>query len=206
MIGFKYNEAYYFYRRNLMGDVTHIYNEVGTLFAEYVYDAWGNYRIKTDIDGIGTLNPIRYRGYYYDAETGLYYLRARYYDPETGRFISDGESNLNETSYNDRYLNRWERLDYTKSQMKKANLEYSKYNFDAWMYYNEYSFHAHVWRWFGRFFENSNNESIRKLAGKAKTADVDAGDPFSDWNNTKLKWWERFLRMLAYFAEGFLGI
>ena len=37
---------------------------------------------------IGNINPIRYRGYYYDTETGLYYLKARYYDPETGRFIS----------------------------------------------------------------------------------------------------------------------
>jgi len=40
------------------------------------------------VNGIGTLNPIRYRGYYYDAETGLYYLRARYYDPTVGRFIN----------------------------------------------------------------------------------------------------------------------
>ena len=37
---------------------------------------------------IGLLNPIRYRGYYYDIETGLYYLQTRYYDPETGRFIN----------------------------------------------------------------------------------------------------------------------
>ncbi|MCL2632830.1 MAG: RHS repeat-associated core domain-containing protein, partial [Coriobacteriia bacterium] len=37
---------------------------------------------------IGELNPFRYRGYYYDSETGLYYLNARYYDPEVGRFIS----------------------------------------------------------------------------------------------------------------------
>ena len=43
------------------------------------------------MNGIGTLNPIRYRGYYYDTETGLYYLRARYYDPETGRFISQDD-------------------------------------------------------------------------------------------------------------------
>ena len=91
VIGFKYNEAYYFYRRNLMGDVTHIYNENGTLVAQYVYDAWGNHQINTDVNGIGTLNPIRYRGYYYDTETGLYYLRARYYDPETGRFISQDD-------------------------------------------------------------------------------------------------------------------
>ena len=87
-IGFKYNNTTYIYRRNLLGDVTHIYDTNGTLVARYVYDAWGNHKITIDVNGIGTLNPIRYRGYYYDTETGLYYLEARYYDPETGRFIS----------------------------------------------------------------------------------------------------------------------
>ncbi len=88
VIGFKFNNTTYIYRRNLMGDVTHIYTTDGTLVAHYVYDAWGNHKITTDVNGIGTLNPIRYRGYYYDTETGLYYLETRYYDPETGRFIS----------------------------------------------------------------------------------------------------------------------
>ena len=61
----------------------------GTLHAHYIYDAWGNHQIEAFTEsGIGDLNPIRYRSYYYDTETGLYYLRARYYDPETGRFIS----------------------------------------------------------------------------------------------------------------------
>ena len=41
-----------------------------------------------DATHIGNRNPIRYRGYYYDTETGLYYLKTRYYDPEVGRFIS----------------------------------------------------------------------------------------------------------------------
>ena len=43
----------------------------------------------TDATGINfaELNPIRYRGYYYDSETGLYYLQSRYYNPEMGRFI-----------------------------------------------------------------------------------------------------------------------
>ncbi|MDR1697345.1 MAG: RHS repeat-associated core domain-containing protein, partial [Erysipelotrichaceae bacterium] len=40
------------------------------------------------LDALASLNPFRYRGYYYDTETGLYYLKARYYDPELGRFIS----------------------------------------------------------------------------------------------------------------------
>ena len=57
----------------------------------YVYDAWGNHQIKTGANGIGAINPIRYRGYYYDTETGLYYLQSRYYDPETGRFISQDD-------------------------------------------------------------------------------------------------------------------
>ena len=83
-----------------MGDVTHIYTTDGTLVARYVYDAWGNHKIY-DVNGdevtkgisnhIGNINPIRYRGYYYDIETELYYLEARYYDPDTGRFISQDE-------------------------------------------------------------------------------------------------------------------
>ena len=40
---------------------------------------------------IGKINPFRYRGYYYDVETGLYYLKTRYYDPEVGRFISQDD-------------------------------------------------------------------------------------------------------------------
>ena len=83
-----------------MGDATHIYTTDGTLVARYAYDAWGNHRIY-DINGnevtkgisdhIGNINPIRYRGYYYDSETELYYLEARYYDPDTGRFISQDD-------------------------------------------------------------------------------------------------------------------
>lgn len=62
---------------------------------KYTYDAWGNNVVSdtigaiiTDKNHIGNLNPFRYRGYYYDTETKLYYLKTRYYDPETGRFIS----------------------------------------------------------------------------------------------------------------------
>ncbi|MCL2607740.1 MAG: hypothetical protein FWD92_04220 [Methanomassiliicoccaceae archaeon] len=78
----------YYYRKNIQGDITHIFDDEGTIKAEYVYDAWGNHEIIEDGDKIGSVNPYRYRGYYYDVETKLYYLRTRYYDPETGRFIS----------------------------------------------------------------------------------------------------------------------
>lgn len=91
----KYNGVSYFMRKNILGDVTHIYDTVGNLRAQYVYDAWGNHKVldangleDTNQSSIGNINPIRYRGYFYDVETKLYYLKTRYYDPETGRFIS----------------------------------------------------------------------------------------------------------------------
>ncbi len=65
-----------------------IYDGNGKVYGEYGYTAWGKCRIKTNINGIGEINPFRYRGYYYDEEISLYYLNARYYDPEVGRFIS----------------------------------------------------------------------------------------------------------------------
>ena len=55
---------------------------------EYGYDAYGNCKIFKDTDNIATYNPYRYRGYYYDEETELYYLQTRYYDPRTGRFLN----------------------------------------------------------------------------------------------------------------------
>ena len=93
--GVKHGDTQYIYRKNLQGDITHIFNINGELAACYSYDAWGNHTV-TDSEGkqitsenhIGNLNPFRYRGYLYDAEINLYFLENRYYDPETGRFIS----------------------------------------------------------------------------------------------------------------------
>ena len=80
----------YYYVLNQQGDVIQIVGSGGTVCAEYRYDAWGNV---LEIGGmypgtLGAINPIRYRGYYYDAETGFYYLQSRYYDPSIGRFIN----------------------------------------------------------------------------------------------------------------------
>ena len=80
----------FYYRKNLLGDVVAIYDSNGVRKAEYAYDAFGNCSIvysASDTD-IASINPIRYRGYYYDKETKLYYLNARYYNPEWCRFIS----------------------------------------------------------------------------------------------------------------------
>ena len=86
----------YLYRKNAQGDITHILDNTGMVVAKYVYDAWGNHVIVdgngNDVtSGVGLLNPFRYRGYYYDTETDLYYLQTRYYDPEAGRFLSQDD-------------------------------------------------------------------------------------------------------------------
>ena len=64
----------YFFQRNLQGDVTAIFNTSGTLMAKYLYDAWGNCTISSETTNyaVANANPIRYRGYYYDDDTGLY--------------------------------------------------------------------------------------------------------------------------------------
>ncbi len=84
----------YYYVLNLQGDVVKLvqilssstgiqeYSEV----ANYTYDAWGN--IISSSGTMADLNPLRYRGYYYDSETGFYYLQSRYYDPANHRFIN----------------------------------------------------------------------------------------------------------------------
>ncbi len=89
--GFKFEDKVYLYRKNVQGDITHIYRKDTDKLVEvahYAYDAFGNTEILSQTDKIGALNPFRYRGYYFDIETKLYYLISRYYDPETCRFIS----------------------------------------------------------------------------------------------------------------------
>ena len=82
-------EETFYFDRNIKGDVIGIFNSSGTKVASYSYDAWGNCTTKTLVsNNFSSYNPIRYRGYYYDRETKLYYLNARYYNPEWRRFIS----------------------------------------------------------------------------------------------------------------------
>lgn len=67
-----------------------IYDNNGNKRVTYNYDAFGNCTIASSTTdyALATVNPIRYRGYYYDQETGLYFLNARYYSPEFRRFVS----------------------------------------------------------------------------------------------------------------------
>ena len=85
-----YNGVKYFYLKNAQGDVTGLVNASGTQVVSYTYDPWG---APMSTDGtmaatLGAANPLRYRGYVYDTETGLYYLSSRYYNPVWGRFIN----------------------------------------------------------------------------------------------------------------------
>ena len=84
----------YYFHRSPMGDVVGIYNTSGTLVAKYLYDAWGNCTIASGTTNytVANANPIRYRGYYYDDDTGLYYCNARYYSPKWRRFISPDDT------------------------------------------------------------------------------------------------------------------
>ena len=76
----------YYYVLNLQGDVVKLVDGGGTSVASYAYDAWG--KILSSSGSKAEINPLRYRGYYYDTETGFYYLQSRYYDPVTHRFIN----------------------------------------------------------------------------------------------------------------------
>ena len=94
LVAMIYEGKYYFYVKNLQGDIVSIVDESGTAIVNYSYDSWGRL---LQIEGrkkdtIGILNPFRYRGYYYDTETGMYYLKNRYYDPEIRRFICADET------------------------------------------------------------------------------------------------------------------
>ena len=76
----------YYYILNLQGDVVQIIDANGVMQAEYIYSPWGE--VISAEGGLAEINPLRYRGYYYDSETGFYYLQSRYYDPENHRFIN----------------------------------------------------------------------------------------------------------------------
>lgn len=87
IIGFMYSGQTYYFDKNAQGDIIRIYNISGTAICEYIYDAWGNFTATGNLT-VAYANPFRYRGYYYDTESHLYYLQSRYYDNLTGRFLN----------------------------------------------------------------------------------------------------------------------
>lgn len=65
----RYNDQNYYYLKNTLGDIIRIKDETGAQVATYTYDAWGNIISKSGT--MADINPFRYRGYYYDTETGF---------------------------------------------------------------------------------------------------------------------------------------
>ena len=89
-----FNGTEYFYLKNGLGDITGLADANGNIVAEYAYDPWG---VVISVTGsniaLANANPFRYRGYYYDTDTEMYYLQSRYYDPEICRFINADDAN-----------------------------------------------------------------------------------------------------------------
>lgn len=90
----KKNYQYYLIT-NTRGDIIETRDDYGNVNAKFVYDAWGKLISVTNASGTPLASDsfayqisLKYRGYVYDNETGLYYLQSRYYDPETGRFLN----------------------------------------------------------------------------------------------------------------------
>ena len=100
LCGFSYfngsETKFYTYVKDVLGNIVMIKDDMGVPLVRYTYNEWGvcfveafnlNNNAAAEL-ALGNLNPFRYRGYYYDTESGLYYLMSRYYDPQIGRFIS----------------------------------------------------------------------------------------------------------------------
>ena len=90
LIGFIYNGATYLYQKNIFGDIVKIIDASGETAVEYAYTAFGECFVldTTTNASIANLNPFRYRGYFYDTNLNLYYLKSRFYNPVIGRFIT----------------------------------------------------------------------------------------------------------------------
>jgi RHS repeat-associated protein len=101
-----YSGKLYWYHYDKHGNVISMSDSSGTTVVTYSYDAWGNITSKwgkaADANGDGStivdLNPYRYSGYWYDNETGKYYLNARYYDAQIGRYLSKDAIILSESN------------------------------------------------------------------------------------------------------------
>lgn len=96
-LAMEYNGEMYYYVYNIVGDVKGMYDSAGNVVAKYSYSGYGepaaikdgnNQSVKDDPTHIANINPFRFKGYYFDAETDFYYLNSRYYDPYVCRFLN----------------------------------------------------------------------------------------------------------------------
>ena len=88
LVAMEYNGTMYYYMYDSIGNIIGLMDTNGVEVATYTYDAWGQILNLDELSDIAEINPMRYKGYYYDTETGYYYLMSRYYDPVVGRFLN----------------------------------------------------------------------------------------------------------------------
>lgn len=102
IVGLSCEGKEYFYIRDITGNITKIVDEDGLPVVSYTYDAWGNFKKTIHIDCRAShSNPFVYKGYFFDSETGWFYLKSRYYDPTIRRFINADDFNyLDDKSLN----------------------------------------------------------------------------------------------------------
>lgn len=190
IIGFEYNAQAYYFEKNAQGDVVRIFDSNGNFVSEYFYDAWGNIVSTSGNQEIADANPLRYRGYYYDNESGLYYLQSRYYDSFIGRFLNADD---NETIFYNAYNlflycnnNPVNRIDYNgywyytlsgyyKDKLSKcynANMQESfKSNYKKLE--NRYNKNKKLWNGYNYFINGQGRGNIGKMVlGSNKVADV----------------------------------
>jgi len=116
------NGTKYYYEKNAQGDITGLIDISNNEVVSYMYDSWGKLR---NIGGslastVGAKNSMRYRGYYYDTDTGLYYLQSRYYNPDWGRFISKDDAKYHQ-GVTSAAANLWAYCDNNPVMMSDTN-------------------------------------------------------------------------------------
>ena len=163
-------------------------------YGDYTYDAWGN-----DLYNTNTTNPIGYRGYYFDSETGLYYLKARYYDSTTGQFTQEDtvqDDNLQYNLYG--YCSANPVLYMDPSGHCYLNKK-GKICHDKWEYYDGYKpeyakEYAHTWyNEFNPYYLQNPGGDCANFVSQCVRAgqlimDNDWHSFNADWNKTTINW------------------
>lgn len=90
LYGFIYNNAKYFYIRDALQNILGIVDANGTAVVHYDYSAYGECKaiIGSKANTVGSINSFRYKGYYFDNETGFFYCKSRYYVPQWCRWLN----------------------------------------------------------------------------------------------------------------------